>query len=210
VGIAGPGDTLATDHALETFRLVHSAYPHLINCLSTNGLLLADKAGALIEAGVQTVTVTVNAVNPALQAQISRSILYRGQRLTGLEGARRLIANQLDGIRAVARLGVAVKVNTVLIPGINDDHVGSVAEAVAAAGASLINIIPLIPQHRFADLAPPDHRQVLAARRQASEHLPVFAHCQRCRADACGIPGISDFADKLYGAGAATQTFSHG
>jgi nitrogen fixation protein NifB len=39
VGIAGPGDPLATTHALETFKLIHNRYPQLIKCLSTNGLL---------------------------------------------------------------------------------------------------------------------------------------------------------------------------
>jgi len=29
VGIAGPGDTLATSHALETFRLISGEFPHL-------------------------------------------------------------------------------------------------------------------------------------------------------------------------------------
>ncbi|MDR2615708.1 MAG: radical SAM protein, partial [Oscillospiraceae bacterium] len=62
VGIAGPGDTLATGHALETFRLVHREYPELIKCLSTNGLALPGKAGELWDAGVRSVTVTVNAV----------------------------------------------------------------------------------------------------------------------------------------------------
>jgi len=42
-GIAGPGDTLATNHAIETFELIHRKFPQLINCLSTNGLLLKEK-----------------------------------------------------------------------------------------------------------------------------------------------------------------------
>ena len=37
-GIAGPGDTLASDHALETFRKVKENFPQLIKCMSTNGL----------------------------------------------------------------------------------------------------------------------------------------------------------------------------
>ena len=40
VGIAGPGDPLSTPHAIETFRLVHARWPHLVLCLSTNGLML--------------------------------------------------------------------------------------------------------------------------------------------------------------------------
>ncbi|MBP5243652.1 MAG: radical SAM protein, partial [Succinivibrio sp.] len=44
VGIAGPGDTLATPYALETFRLIRKEFPKLFLCMSTNGLLLEEKA----------------------------------------------------------------------------------------------------------------------------------------------------------------------
>jgi nitrogen fixation protein NifB len=211
VGIAGPGDPLCTPHALQTFRLVHAAYPELIKCLSTNGLMLPAGASDILAAGVATITVTVNAVDAEIQARISPSILYQRRRLDGTEAARRLIANQLAGIALVAARGATVKVNTVLIPGVNDDHVAEVARTVAAAGARLINIIPLIPQHGFAELLPPDALAVHRARAAAGRHLAVFTHCQRCRADACGIPGISDFSAELYGDDLiAEPTFSHG
>ena len=211
VGIAGPGDPLFTPHALRTFRLVHHAYPHLLNCLSTNGLLLPQNAEAIVAAGVRTVTVTVNAVDPAIEAEISPVIAYEHRRLEGEAAARRLIANQLEGIARVVALGATVKVNTVLIPGLNEAHIGAVAARVAAAGARLINVIPLIPQQGFADLPPPGARRLALARREAGRHLRVFTHCQRCRADACGVPGVSDYSATLYGDSlAADPTFSHG
>lgn len=213
IGIAGPGDTLMTDHAIRTFEMIHAAYPRLINCLSTNGLLLPEKAERVVNAGVETVTVTVNAVDPKIQAQINPSILYQRRWRHGEEAAALLIANQIAGIRRVVELGGVVKVNTVLVPGINQDHVGAVAETVAAAGASLINIIPLIPQHELANIAAPTPAALEKARAAAAGHLAVFSHCQRCRADACGIPGISEFSGELYGISAAdfhASTFSHG
>lgn len=70
VGIAGPGEPLATPHALETFKLIKERHPHLINCLSTNGLLLESYAQDLWDAGVKTVTVTVNAVFPEVLQKI--------------------------------------------------------------------------------------------------------------------------------------------
>jgi nitrogen fixation protein NifB len=211
VGIAGPGDPLFTEHALETFRMVHEAYPHLINCLSTNGLMLPERAEDIVAAGVRTVTVTVNAVDPAIQAVISPAIAYHHRRLNGIEAAERLIANQLEGIAKIAALGATVKINTVLVPGVNDHHVHQVAARVAAAGAHLINIIPLIPQHGFANVPPPGARALTVARRDAARHLKVFTHCQRCRADACGVPGLSDYTAELYGDDlVAEPTFSHG
>ena len=209
VGIAGPGDTLASDAALTTFRLVHEKYPNLINCLSTNGLLLPDKGRALIEAGVRTVTVTVNAVDPEIQAKIISHIVYDGVTFTGVKAAGLLIEKQLEGIRLVSALGAAVKINTVLIPGVNDHHIAEIARTVREAGAGIYNIIPLIPQHEFASIPAPTCAQLNEARAAAEQYLPVFRHCQHCRADACGIPGKGDLSSRLY-ANSAPETFSHG
>jgi nitrogen fixation protein NifB len=209
VGIAGPGDTLATDAAIETFRLVHEKYPGLIKCLSTNGLLLPEKGRALFEAGVRTVTVTVNAADPEIQAKIISHVVYEGVTYTGVSAAQILIAKQLEGIRLMHTLGAVVKINTVLIPGVNDSHIEEIARTVKEAGADIYNIIPLIPQHEFADTPVPSCKELNDARAAAEKYLPVFRHCQHCRADACGIPGKGDLSSKLY-ANAAPETFSHG
>lgn len=199
VGIAGPGDTLAGDYALETFRLVHQRHPDLIKCLSTNGLLLNEKIEGLVEAGVRTITVTINAVDLKILAKICSHIVYNNQVMTGEMAARWLILAQLAGIGKAVKLGVTVKVNTVLIPGINDMHIGDIAKAAASAGATIMNIIPLIPQQEFFNRRAPNCLEINAARAAAEVHLPVFRHCQQCRADACGIPGSKlDFADQLY------------
>jgi nitrogenase iron protein NifH len=126
-GIAGPGDTLASDSALETFRLIKEAYPDLVKCMSTNGLLLAEKADAVIAADINSLTVTVNAVDPEIEAKLNNGILYHGIHYTGVEAAEILIRNQLEGIRKVS-----------------------------AAGASIYNVIPLIPQHELAECRMPD------------------------------------------------------
>ncbi len=199
VGIAGPGDTLAGDYALETFQLVHVRFPHLIKCLSTNGLLLKEKIDGLVKAGVQAVTVTVNAIEVKTLAKICSHIMHNGQYITGEMAARWLVLAQLAGIDKAVSLGVAVKVNTVLIPGINDQHIGDIAKTAAQAGAACINILPLVPEHEFRNRRPPDCRELAAARRVAGKYLPVIQHCQQCRADVCGLPGtIADLAGLLY------------
>jgi nitrogen fixation protein NifB len=210
IGIAGPGDTLATNHALRAFENVHRRFPNLIQCLSTNGLLLEEKAESIVNAGVETITVTVNAVDATILAQLCAGIRYRGQHLIGVQAAEVLIKKQLAGIRRISQLGVTVKVNTVLAPEINDLHVEQVAATVAAAGASVINVIPLLPQHELSHIAQPNFIQVSRARSAAEKHLGVFTHCNRCRADACGIPGESDYSHALYGREIAASTFSHG
>jgi nitrogen fixation protein NifB len=205
VGIAGPGDPLASPHALQTFQLIYQNFPEMINCLSTNGLLLEDYALDLFHAGVQTVTVTVNAVDPAILAHICASIIVEGKRYEGYEGAAQLIAAQKRGIAKAAALGMLIKINTVLIPPLNGDHIADIARTVKALGAGIINIIPLIPQYEFSDFQSPDCIDLTLAREAAEEFLPVFRHCQHCRADACGILGKTDlFLPQIE------QSFSHG
>jgi nitrogen fixation protein NifB len=199
VGIAGPGDTLASSHATETFRSVHSAYPHLIKCLSTNGLELPGKAQTLWDIGVRTITITVNAVSHEILEKI----------VSWVKDDRDLIAAQLQGIRECSEIGMIVKVNTVLIPGVNDTHIAEIAKAVKNAGATRHNIIPLIPQNEFRDTPPPTCEEIEKARQEAGVYLEQFRHCKHCRADACGIPGVSDFAKKLY-ENRELETFSHG
>jgi nitrogen fixation protein NifB len=209
VGIAGPGDALASPNALEAFRLIHEKYPNLIKCLSTNGLALPGQAGALSGAGVRSVTVTVNAVDPFITSEIVSRIIYEGRLIKGAEAGRILAERQLAGIREAAALGMMVKVNTVLIPTINDRHIADVARAVSGAGASKHNIIPLIPQHELSHIAAPTCDELWDARNAAEKYIPQFLHCQHCRADACGVPGESDYSRELY-AGRVMETFSHG
>jgi nitrogen fixation protein NifB len=209
VGIAGPGDALASPEALEVFRLVHARFPELIKCLSTNGLALPGKGPALRSSGVRSVTVTVNAVNPLIASEVVSHIVYEGEVIRGIDAGRILIEQQLRGIREAAGLGMAVKVNTVLIPTINDLHVGDIARAVSGAGASMHNIIPLIPQHELAHISAPTCEELRSAREAAGKHVKQFLHCQHCRADACGVPGQSDFSGQLF-SGRTMETFSHG
>jgi len=211
VGIAGPGDTLASDHALEAFRIVGRLQPDLVKCLSTNGLLLEERLSELLAVGVATVTVTVNGVRPETVSRIVASVALEGFRQAGEQAAEQLTRRQLAGIRAAAAAGLLVKVNMVLIPGLNDGEVAATAEAVRRAGAALFNLIPLLPQGDFARFRPPSCGDLQAARSLAEAHLPVFRHCHHCRADAVGVPGVSDLSGALYGASARpVETFSHG
>ncbi len=210
-GIAGPGDTLATDTALETFRLVDKEFPHLLKCMSTNGLLLDEKADKVIEAKIDSLTVTVNAIDPEIEAKLNKFVLYHGKKYDALEGAKILIENQLNGIRKVAESGITVKVNTVLVPRINGSHIEKIAKTVSSLGASIYNIIPLIPTYELKDEKAPFCFQIEEARKSAEKYIDVFRHCNRCRADAVGVPGVSEFSKEVYSEDfAITETFSHG
>ena len=211
-GIAGPGDTLASDNALKTFCLIGREFPHLIKCMSTNGLLLAERAEEIIKVGIDSLTVTVNAVDPEIEAQLNDYIIWHGKKIEGVEGAKILIENQLAGIRKIADAGITIKVNTVLVPRINGAHIEAVATAVAEAGAEKYNIIPLIPSAKLKDEPAPNCAEIDAARRAAGEYIELFLHCNHCRADAAGVPGKSDISRELYvklAAGTFAENFSH-
>ena len=212
-GIAGPGDTLASDNAFKTFALVGEKFPRLIKCMSTNGLLLNERADEVIAAGIDSLTVTVNAVDPKIEAQLNDYIIWHGHKIEGEEGAKILIENQLAGIRKIAEAGITVKVNTVLVSRINGAHIAKIAETVAEAGAEKYNIIPLIPSAKLKDEPAPNCAEIEAARRAAGEFIELFLHCNHCRADAIGVPGKSEFANKVYANYRninAGEHFSHG
>ncbi|MDR1676855.1 MAG: radical SAM protein [Deltaproteobacteria bacterium] len=210
VGIAGPGDPLASAEALDTLILIKEKYPQLINCLSTNGLSLASSMERIMAAKIQTITVTVNAVKPVILESLNRGVLVKGSFIGGLSGASLLIEAQERGIRLAHENHLIIKVNTVLVPGINDGHIGEVAEKVKSWGADILNVIPLIPANELAHIQAPTDEDKKRADQEAGKYLPVKYNCRRCRADACGIPGVSEYSQELYKDLGEVETFSHG
>lgn len=189
IGIAGPGDPLANEETFETFRLVGEEFPHLIKCMSTNGLLLPDAIDRLHELDLHSLTVTLNALDPAVGARIYGHISYHGKTYRGAEAAEILVANQLEGIRRAVEYGMTVKVNTVYIPGVNEEQVPLIGRKIRELGAFVMNIMPLIPQADFAHVVPPSPEELDAVRKRNESIIGQFKHCRQCRADAVGLIG---------------------
>ncbi|BCG59806.1 FeMo cofactor biosynthesis protein NifB [Paenibacillus sp. URB8-2] len=194
VGIAGPGDPLANPReTFETFGLLSEGLPDLQLCLSTNGLKLPDYSEDIVRHRIAHVTVTVNAVDPQIGAEVYRAVFFRGKAYRGRDAAELLLHNQLEGIRRIAERGVKVKVNSVLIPGVNDSHLIKVTEAVKAAGASSHNIMPLILSpgsvYEKEGRKEPASSLMLQVQARSEAVIPVMRHCRQCRADAVGLIG---------------------
>lgn len=189
VGVAGPGDSLANDETFEFFEKLATAQPDLIKCMSTNGLLLPKYADRLAELGVNSVTVTINAIGLDIAVDIYSFIKYEGKVYKGYEAVEILIKNQLEGVEKAAANGLVVKVNSVLIPGVNEEHIVEIAREVEKRGAALMNILPLIPLGKMKHLQRPDCSMMEKVREEVEEIIPVFRACTQCRADAYGIPG---------------------
>jgi nitrogen fixation protein NifB len=158
--------------------------------VATNGFLLAEKAGILSRLGVKTVTVTINAVNPQTASKIYEYVIHDGRRLKGVKAAEMLLRKQFEGVEIAVEEGLTVKVNTVLIPEINIDEVVRVAEEASRRGVFLMNLIPLIPIHKFKNLRSPTCQEIRETREKCEKYLPQFRLCKMCRADACGVPGL--------------------
>lgn len=198
VGIAGPGEVFANEESFKTLNLVRKKYPELILCIATNGLLLADYIEELRRLKVKAVTVTVNAINSEVGAKVYEWIEYNGKRLSGVKGASFLIGKQLEGIKVSVDAGIVVKINTILIPGINEYEIEKIAFEAKKRGAFMMNIIPLIPLYKFKDWRRPTCDELNNARQRASKYLRIFTLCRQCRADAVGIPGKEKLIDIAY------------
>jgi nitrogen fixation protein NifB len=189
VGVAGPGVALANEETFEALKLVHERHPDLIKCVASNGLYLAERIPDLLKVGVSSMTVTINAVDPKVGAKIYSWVRYHNQTYRGEEAAKLLIEKQFAGVEAAAKAGMIVKVNTVLVPELNADQIEPIAKLAAEKGAVLMNIIPMIPLYKFANMKAPECKDLEEARTVAEKYLPQFRLCKQCRADACGVPG---------------------
>lgn len=192
-GIAGPGDPFANAEAtLETMRLLRDRFPHLILCLATNGMgLKPEYVAEIARIGVSHVTVTVNAVDPEIGKLVYRWFRDDQSVVQGRKGAEILLNRQLAAIKALKAADVVVKVNTVVIPGVNDHHVLTIANEMAKLGVDLHNCMPMYPtpDTPFAVIPEPTPRDMVKMRREAGRILPQMLHCTRCRADAVGLLG---------------------
>ncbi|MBW8191961.1 nitrogenase cofactor biosynthesis protein NifB [Neiella marina] len=196
VGIAGPGDPLANPAAtLATLKAAAKQDSDVHLCVSTNGLALLELVPSLVKVGVSHLTITINCIDAAIGAKIYPWIYFNHKRLRGREASQVLIDRQLAGLKAAVAAGMLVKVNTVLIPGINDHHIEALAQELKLHGALLHNIMPLIsdPAHGtyfgLTGQRQPTEDEVAEARAAAGSNMAQMSHCQQCRADAVGHLG---------------------
>lgn len=189
IGIAGPGDPLANNATFEVFRAINLEYPELTLCVSTNGLLLPDRLHELIATGVKSITVTVNAMTTETAKKIYSWAIYNGKRFTGKEAAGLISSKQWEGIEMATLAGLAVKINTVLIPGLNEDEIPMIAWLANRKDAVIQNILPLIPKGDLENIERPSLEAINEIRKKAGKFLPQMTHCKQCRADAYGELG---------------------
>jgi nitrogen fixation protein NifB len=106
-----------------------------------------------------------------------------------------LSERQLLGLEMLTARRILCKVNSVMIPGINDHHLAAVNKAVQSRGAFLHNIMPLIsaPEHGtvfgLTGQRGPTAQELKALQDSCEGEMNMMRHCRQCRADAVGLLG---------------------
>ncbi|BDV40879.1 nitrogenase cofactor biosynthesis protein NifB [Methylocystis bryophila] len=196
LGIAGPGDALYDWRRTKaTFELVARQLPDIKLCLSTNGLSLPEHVDEIVAMNIDHVTITINMVDPEIGAKIYPWIYFEHKRWTGAEAAQLLHERQMLGLDMLAQRGVLVKVNSVLIPGVNDEHLVEVNREVKARGAFLHNVMPLISEaahgtyYGLTGQRGPTAQELKKVQDACEGGAKMMRHCRQCRADAVGLLG---------------------
>ncbi len=194
LGIAGPGDPLANpEKTFKTFELIARTAPDIKLCLSTNGLALPDHVDTIAGFNVDHVTIAINMVDPEVGAKIYPWVFWKHKRYTGVEAAKLLTDRQ--GLEMLTERGILCKVNSVMIPGVNDKHLVEVNRAVKSRGAFLHNIMPLISSAEHGTVfgltgqRGPTAQELKALQDECEGEMNMMRHCRQCRADAVGLLG---------------------
>lgn len=145
-GIAGPGDAFrAPDITMRTFEIIRRKHNDISLCVSSNGLNIKDFIPGLRDLKVGFVTITVNAIDAGIGARLYKEVRQDGETLRGRVAAQTLITRQLEAITLLKAGNFTVKVNSVVITGVNDAHMVFLARKMAELGVDLMNLLPLIP-----------------------------------------------------------------
>jgi len=196
LGIAGPGDALASPQkTFETFRQLQEQAPDIKLCLSTNGLMLPDFVDEICKYNIDHVTITINMIDAEVGEKIYPWIFYNHKRYYGREAAQILTDRQMLGLEMLTARGVLTKINSVLIPGVNDKHLYEVNRAVKSRGAFLHNIMPLISEAEHGTVygltgqRGPSAQELKEVQDACMGGANLMRHCRQCRADAVGLLG---------------------
>lgn len=124
------GEPLVRKGVVDFIRTLYAINDIKEVTLTTNGVLLAKYADALKRAGLKRINVSLDTLNPKKFLSLTRG---------------GVLQNVLDGIYAAANAGLApIKLNVVLMRGINDDEIEQLADFTALGyHVRFIELMPL-------------------------------------------------------------------
>jgi cyclic pyranopterin phosphate synthase len=156
------GEPLLRPHLADLVGNLRAAHPELEINLITNGVLLPAVAADLRAAGLTRITISLDGL--------------RAQRLHAMSGRGDLAARALAGIDAALAAGFApLKINMVVIRGLNDDEVVGMAARFRGPHTILRFIeymdVGTLNRWRRADVVP--SAEILSRLRQQADLVPV-------------------------------------
>lgn len=194
IGLSGPGDPFSDPQKLFDFmrrlREIHGDRYEL--CISTNGLTLHEHIGELRELNVHFITLTINAIDPDVLEPLVEWVKEKGVTYRGKEAAQRLLAGQMKSLKAAVVAGIRCKINTVIVPDVNQHELAALLRCMKALGAERGNLIPLIPVkgtrfERTPTLALQEYEEIVHS---AAAILDQVRGCRKCRADAAFVRNV--------------------
>lgn len=117
--------------------------------VTTNGALLYKHAEALAQMGIDSVTVSLDSLDPERYAAITRS--------------RFRLDTVMAGIECLEKLGVPLKINTVPMKGINDEDLVPLVEYALGKNHHIrfIELMPVGNAQQYAGISPEEVRTTL-------------------------------------------------
>lgn len=176
VNIEGPGDPLADiDRTLATLSLFRHKFPDLALGLTALGIHGEKYAGKLRKAGVQNITLLIDAIDRRTADKLYAWIRPARKTIPLEQATPILMAEQQAAIKAFVKAGCTVTVRSTVYPGFNDDHMETIAEAMAGCGAAAMVLKGYQPSagEEGAFLAPPDCELMQNLLNKAAKHLPT-------------------------------------
>ncbi|ORC24139.1 cyclic pyranopterin phosphate synthase [Rothia nasimurium] len=155
------GEPLVRADLTDIIAAVRAEHPHLPIALTTNGIGLDKKVDALVQAGLNRVNVSLDTICSETFAQLTR---------------RDKLASVLAGIEAAASAGLTpLKINAVLMPGINDEQGHELLAWALEGGYQLrfIEQMPLDADHNWTQEGTITAEQI---RQRLAAHYDLLPH----------------------------------
>ena len=118
------GEPLLRKDLTALIKMLRRAGPDLDLALTTNGALLARHAADLKQAGLDRVTVSLDAMDLEVFQRMADTVSHTP-------------SDVMEGIDNARSVGLGVKVNTVVQKGVNEDQLVAIAEACTKRGITL-------------------------------------------------------------------------
>ena len=117
------GEPLVRADLVDIIAGIHALHPDVPLAMTTNGIGLEKRAQALVDAGMTRINVSLDTICPETFAKLTR---------------RDKLASVLRGVEGAAAAGLSpVKINAVLMPGVNDTQAPELLDWALAGGYQL-------------------------------------------------------------------------